>query len=1328
MGPSRSRPPGLRIATHNVTGLSSAAAVFSLVHSWHAANLDIVCLQETWAGRPSSPHHTFSQGDLELWLRQATDSLHLPPYTIFWASTAPPFPGNNGVAIVARPAPSLNLSLHSPSPTGRLQHLRVSWGGHSFSLVNSYWPSTSPSDRASFLSTALDPLLPTLVSPWLVGDFNFTPDPLVDRLLPAVSTVSADSATTALLSATLPSHLDAYRLRHPSARSFTFHRGSVLARLDRIYIPPSFAPFTHSCSILYSPRGDHHALVLHLLPALPLLPLGPGRRPLPSALPVFAPAADSLAAWATRAVAYGLRLPLVALLDWWPTALRAYVSHARILAHSSTRARLTAAAALDDAQASLTAAMHVVESASPPTLPSALCSASAARSHLRSLASVVATPASALASRAWLHTNECPSPLLTSLLRPPASSTSVPLLRSPSGSFLSSNLDIANCLASHYATISRAPLLDFAAQDLVLAALHDDVVTGRVLPIPLDLSLAAGAAAITTHEVRLALAQCPAHSSPGPDKLPYSLWRVGNGSWAPLLARLFTAIGTTGCPPDAFNLGSVTPILKPDQPDCTAPVAYRPITLLPTLYRILAKILSTRFSTTMACAIGPEQSAYLPSRQIGDNVNFTSLLPHILIANGATGAHVFIDISKAYDTLDREFIFRVMTTMGASPGMVNWARILLYHTRASTHVNGVESSLLTWEAGVRQGCPLAPLLYLFVAQALTSWLRAQPLLGVTVSGVRYVSSHFADDTTIHLGDLSPAALASLTSALTTFGSAAGQRINPAKSSALLIGLPHPHPPPTTLAGIPVVASTVSLGILQVNPSPPLPCAPHGHFTRSSLRPPVPSLPPASSPLVLDAWAARLHGALRRASTIARLPLSALGRGLAASSYAMSHFLYFAEFTGLPPDLPCPSSDIARAVSRTVPPALLTGSPASGGFGLLPLRAHTLARHAVTASRLLFHLLPPAPLSASASPSTAPTFPAPPPWIALAAALLTHACPSLHPAQTLLAATVSTPADVARGVLGIPALPQPHRLPPGLLTLLASALMSLGPLSAPPSGPPALFSLTTPLLSPLSVRDSLLALTWPHPASSPTRPRPPLAPAGDPISVRTFTAVLSSPTRSLRHACHTAFLRLALPPVAPSARSASLATFHGTLRSVWRLPCPNSLKETLWRLAIDAIPGSRFHPWSCPCSLTAPPLTTARCHSFWDCPIALAVRSQIAPALSPSPLTRASLWLLLPPSPTLSPPVWSLVCLSALDAMEYGRRRLWAHCTCSSLPAPDVPAIANAAAARFWHNLHDVVLALPVSPWLLGPNHPFLAARGGSLLVQAPPSFPPSPLP
>ena len=82
-----------------------------------------------------------------------------------------------------------------------------------------------------------------------------------------------------------------------------------------------------------------------------------------------------------------------------------------------------------------------------------------------------------------------------------------------------------------------------------------------------------------------------------------------------------------------------------------------------------------------------------------------------------------MDIAKAYDTLDREFLVGAMDAMGAGAGLVAWAELLLANTAPLAVLNGVKSGLVSMRAGVKQGCPLAPLLYLFGAQALLCWLQ-----------------------------------------------------------------------------------------------------------------------------------------------------------------------------------------------------------------------------------------------------------------------------------------------------------------------------------------------------------------------------------------------------------------------------------------------------------------------------------------------------------------------------------------------------------------------------------------------------------------------------
>ena len=426
------------------------------------------------------------------------------------------------------------------------------------------------------------------------------------------------------------------------------------------------------------------------------------------------------------------------------------------------------------------------------------------------------------------------------------------------------------------------------------------MASGRIPSFPHVDALAAGSATITIPEVLQALRQVRPTSAPGPDSLPYLVWTQSPHEWAPILANLFSAIGHTGATPESFSLGRVSPIFKGTPLDPLLAASYRPITLLNSTYRLLARILANRFGPLLGASIEANQTGFLPKRRISHNIHFTSLLPQVLLRHGLSGATIFVDISKAFDTVDRSFLLHSLRTLGASDGMLHWTSILLHETRASTTVQGCTSPPSLWLAGVRQGCPLSPLLYLCVAQALSSWLRAQPGLGISMNGFRYVSTHHADDTQIHMAGFSPEHLSTLSSSLAIYSQATGQDLNPSKSAALFLGVPPTDPPPA-LGDIPCRPHVISLGIPQANPppffsnTPPLPQRPR---TRLSIRP-SPPLSPPPPPAYPSPWPSLQDKASHRAAILAHLPLSAFGRCLAASSYCLSPLLFMAEFLPLP---------------------------------------------------------------------------------------------------------------------------------------------------------------------------------------------------------------------------------------------------------------------------------------------------------------------------------------------------------------------------------------------------------------------------------------------
>jgi hypothetical protein len=89
---------------------------------------------------------------------------------------------------------------------------------------------------------------------------------------------------------------------------------------------------------------------------------------------------------------------------------------------------------------------------------------------------------------------------------------------------------------------------------------------------------------------------------------------------------------------------------------------YRPLTLLNTDYRVLAKLLAHRLKNVQGPLVSQEQTAFLPGRHIGENVLLLEMLPHTQKPD--TAVVVFCDMAKAYDTTSRPFLHQLLHDIG----------------------------------------------------------------------------------------------------------------------------------------------------------------------------------------------------------------------------------------------------------------------------------------------------------------------------------------------------------------------------------------------------------------------------------------------------------------------------------------------------------------------------------------------------------------------------------------------------------------------------------------------------------------------------------------
>jgi hypothetical protein len=111
-------------------------------------------------------------------------------------------------------------------------------------------------------------------------------------------------------------------------------------------------------------------------------------------------------------------------------------------------------------------------------------------------------------------------------------------------------------------------------------------------------------------------------------------------------------------------------------------------------------------------------------------------------------------MEKAFDRVSYEFTLKGLKALGFGKYFRSWVK-MMYDVKnppeRRMYVDGYYSSWFEVKSGVAQGCPLSPLLFLVVAQALTITIKKEKQLkGIEVNGTRYNIAQFADDTTLFL--------------------------------------------------------------------------------------------------------------------------------------------------------------------------------------------------------------------------------------------------------------------------------------------------------------------------------------------------------------------------------------------------------------------------------------------------------------------------------------------------------------------------------------------------------------------------------------------------
>ena len=255
------------------------------------------------------------------------------------------------------------------------------------------------------------------------------------------------------------------------------------------------------------------------------------------------------------------------------------------------------------------------------------------------------------------------------------------------------------------------------------------------------------------------------------------------------LRKWFTGMMGRAGMPAAWQPVRIQPIYKKGDP--LDPNNYRPIAITSVLYRLYASMVTAATDRWAA------QHGHIPPEQFGfqrrrSTTQAAFVLRHATNAARATGhcgkLHcAFVDFAKAYDSVSHELLWEHLRLRLHMPEGLLAAIQKLYHGAVyELHDGHKRTARVPCMRGIKQGCPLSPLLFSLYISDLPSTMQEQcPAEGVECGGRRLRCLIYADDLSLLAG--SPGGLQRMLDALHTY--AAGKRlaVNVSKTEVMVFG-------------------------------------------------------------------------------------------------------------------------------------------------------------------------------------------------------------------------------------------------------------------------------------------------------------------------------------------------------------------------------------------------------------------------------------------------------------------------------------------------------------------------------------------------------------
>ena len=739
----------LSVITLNVNGLRDADKC-SGVQQWLRSlpsPVDVVCLQET---------HCLSEAECSSWFSSSGFSYLVSPGSV----------RSCGCIVLFRP--SLSLVRSWSDDAGRYVQGEFSFHGVTFRVLCIYAPNRNPARDLFFnqLDVLVDPATPTV----LCGDFNTVFDRGLDRVGSSPDDVSRESTASLARLFSSCCVVDIWRCLHPTTRAFSWSRwdGSISSRIDLFGCPYPWIASVSACEILPCPFSDHCAVSLNVdVPHA--VRRGPGRWKLNISLledeEYVSLISRFLVDW--RRCQNRFSSPS----KWWEECkvrIKSLSINYGVTKSKKTRSLRDLLVRLAD---------HL-KSKLDGGNSSCLGPYNSTLAELAKLDLQAAQGAQVRSRVKWVEEGESSSAFFLRLERKRGVDRQISALKASDGSIVADITGVSDVVTSFYTSLFSSEVTD----DVSRASLLQNVVS--------SLSSEEAEACdglLSPEECSTALRGMARRKAPGSDGLPMEFYLKFWDLLGEDLVCVLNSCFRSGRLSLSQRRGVISlSFKKGDRLDIRN---WRPISLLNVDYKLAARAIAGRLLKVIHIIVGRDQTCGVPGRFIGENVAFLRDVVDYAASSNSPVALLSLDQEKAFDRVEWSFMRATLLKMGFGPSFVGWVDLFYCGVQSAVDVNGHLTPFFSLSRGVRQGCPLSPLLYVLVAEVLACNIRANPrIVGVTLPGSTTplpVVSQYADDTSLVV--TTDDSIKASFESYSLFEKGSGAKLNLSKSKGLWLG-------------------------------------------------------------------------------------------------------------------------------------------------------------------------------------------------------------------------------------------------------------------------------------------------------------------------------------------------------------------------------------------------------------------------------------------------------------------------------------------------------------------------------------------------------------